>query len=77
MYSSRIESPARRVFDVWVKISSSSASAFDLDRETTQKYVPNAMVVLDALATFFWKISDGIWKYGSHSRRRLATRAVR
>jgi len=46
------ESPTS-CFDVWVKISSSSASAFDLDRETTQKYVPNAMVVLDALATFF------------------------
>jgi len=45
------DSPAS-CFDAWVKISSSSASAFDLDKETTQKYVPNAVVVLDALATF-------------------------
>ena len=45
------ESPAS-CFDVWVKISSSSASAFDLDKETTQKYVPNVVVVVNALATF-------------------------
>ena len=45
------ESPAS-CFDAWVKISSFSASAFDLDKETTQKYVPNVVVVVNALATF-------------------------
>jgi hypothetical protein len=39
-------------FDVWLKLTSSSASAFDLDHETTKKYIPNAEVSIDCLAMY-------------------------